>query len=146
MNCLLTPLLGPMCCSAIPRKFCSGVFPPAQRHTAVMSSTERTQSHKLALCCQSDVYYLTTELPLLTKVGGCLSRDDEASAHSTPLQLPVVSLCSTTFGSTYCIISSFCLLWFYHPLRSSSKRTDPYCTEINVIEINDAFKHKKRYS
>jgi len=30
----LTPLLGPRCCSAIPRKFCSGVFPPAQRRPA----------------------------------------------------------------------------------------------------------------
>lgn len=37
----LTPLLGPTCCSAIPRKFCSGVFPPGHRHTAVIGYTRK---------------------------------------------------------------------------------------------------------
>lgn len=41
----------------------------------------------------------TTEHPKLTSVGAGSSRDDEASAHLSALQLAVESLCSAMFSS-----------------------------------------------
>lgn len=49
----LTPLFGPMCCSAIPRKDCRGVLPPETKaqHTAG-HITEDVHNPK-------DLYYIT---------------------------------------------------------------------------------------
>ncbi len=48
--CSLTPLLGPMCCSAIPRKDCRGVLPPETKAQHSRSHyTRRAQSQGFVL-------------------------------------------------------------------------------------------------
>lgn len=65
----LTPLCWPMCCSAIPRKFCRGVFPPAHTHTHTSDNTV-AQQHNLEgnmfvlwlWCCLSVFSWISEQL------------------------------------------------------------------------------------
>lgn len=94
----LTPLFGPMCCSAIPRKFCSGVFPPAQRHAAVMSWEHSYAISKLKKGFCSDVCFR-----YLADLVSSLSSPKLLNAHHF--------LCCVNVSSTNCINSSFCFMF-----------------------------------
>lgn len=94
----LTPLFGPMCCSAIPRKFCSGVFPPAQRHTAVMSWEHSYAISKLKKGFCSDVCFCD-----LAELVRSPSSPRLLNAHHF--------LCCVNVSSTNCINSGFCFMF-----------------------------------